>query len=727
MNTDDNSLDRPMSINDQAQLITSSELFDERWYKSIYKDVAIAGLDPAVHFAHLGKLLCRSPSAAFDTKFYMDTYEDAEQSALNPLVHYHVHGRSAGHAKTREELHEAMRVLRERMDAEWGIDRLTTSPRRPVISYCIPLMGRLDDLRGTLGANLEAHLPVREKVEFLIMLFGPSDEAIAWIDETFGHFKEDGFLRVVQDDTLDSWHFCKAKNGFRAHMLGELYSSLDGDNFVTLSETQCILDCHQLYDGHFLIHHFSGEWGDGTSGRITMPAEIYRAVGYNSKMMPRQFDEVDLIISALKKFPSMPLLCVDETQHVFEKSWFAKTFRKSENMRNRIIPMKPHDRLPPLNPRGANYTNTTPEFKAMGDFNALYSAYCNATRPGDQDKYYNRLIEKRHHLIDALPKGAILDTIFLAQDRPIGPRVAPNDISLFMCAHNEEAFLRKIIPHYRALGVHHFFIVDDGSETPLSRSFPEPDVHVFRPKVGDFRCAKGLWLEALIKVHVPVGGWLLTVDADEFIHLPAGHANFRQLADRLEAQGSEHAVGLLLDLLPSPGTPISDLRQAGTDFDKVFTHCCNMTTPVSESYSKHRSIAWAFGSHAKRSWQIDVRYHAFGTFDSLRKIPFLRHRPHRHLNQGFHTLHYTDGTRSPGHSIWEMQPILPVFHYKLIRIFQDGARENMVKLASGYHERTQANIEQIFSGDGQNAMAALRRLEPFSSPVDAIFDLETKF
>jgi len=715
-----------INADEQIGLIGNSGLIDEDWYRLRYKDVELLGIDPVFHFANFGKMLRRSPSVDFDTPFYLDTYADADESDLNPLVHYLVHGKANGRVSTRRELRSGIQELRERMDAEWGVDQIPLRrPVRPIISYCIPLMGRLDDLKGTLRDNLESHLPFRDKVEFLIMLFGPSDDALAWIDEGFGHFKEDGFLRVVTDDSLDSWHFCKAKNSFRAHMLGELYSSLDGDNFVTPAETQCILNSHARHDGHFLLHHFSGEWGDGTSGRVTLPAEIYRSVGYNVKMMPRQFDEIDLILSTLQKFPAMPLLCIDKDNHALTKSGYARHFQRIEDIRNRIIAVSPYERRAPLNPRGANYTDTHPEFRIMGDFNALYSGYTNTTKPSEKDKFYNRLLDKRHQLIDVLPKEAILDTLFFIKDRPIGPRVAPNDISLFMCVHNEEAFLRRIIPHYRALGVHHFFIVDDASDIPLVHSLNDPDIHVYRPKVGDFRCAKGLWLEALIKAYLPVGSWLLTIDADEFIHLPAEFSTFSELARSLETQGMDHAAGLLLDMLPAPQTPITDLQSAETDFATLFTHCCNMPGPPSQDYRKHRSIAWAFGPHAEISWRVDARYHAFGTFDSLRKIPFLRHRPHLHLNQGFHTLHFTDTTPSPGHAIWEIQPRLPIFHYKLVRIFQESARTSMLKLAASYHARTRDNIEQIFSGDGQDAIAALRDLEPFSSPAGEIFDIRT--
>src|SRR5262249_40387469 len=152
----------------------------------------------------------------------------------------------------------------------------------------------------TLHANLEAHASVRDLVEFLIVVFGDSRDTIAWIKAEFASFMCDDFLRVEIDHSLDTWHFGKAKNSFRHRLRGRFYSSLDGDNFVTMDETQGVLDIARTTNGYFLGHHFSGQWGDGTCGRLTLPAEAYWAVGYNSSLLPRQYDEMDMILASLK-------------------------------------------------------------------------------------------------------------------------------------------------------------------------------------------------------------------------------------------------------------------------------------------------------------------------------------------------------------------------------------------------------------------------------------------
>ncbi len=365
-------------------------------------------------------------------------------------------------------------------------------------------------------------------------------------------------------------------------------------------------------------------------------------------------------------------------------------------------------RQAPLNPRGEGYTDQTPHLRAMGDFNVSLSGYNAATDSARRKQYLDKLYLDRQQLIDVLPQEVILDTFFHIRGRPEVPQLMDSEVGLFMCVKNEAHFLPPLIRHYRDRGVSAFFIIDDGSDRPVEDLLPDPDVHVFHPKVADFRTAKTLWMEALMKFHLREGNWALTVDADESIDLPPSIYSFAALARQLEEQGREFASGLMLDLLPDPTTPAERLARAEADFHTLFTHCGNFPGEPSADYANHHSIRWGFGPHARRAWSVDIRHHAFGTFDSLRKIPFLRWRSGRHLNQGFHSLHHADKAHDPGHEIWTLEPILPVRHYKLMRLFSDVERDRMLQAASQYHERTAVNITRIFSGNpGMELMARM--------------------
>ena len=101
------------------------------------------------------------------------------------------------------------------------------------------------------------------------------------------------------------------KNCFTNRARGRVYSSLDADNFVTIKESLQILDALKDYPEGFIFHHFSGTWGDGSSGRVSMTMPLYQRVGYDPRMLPRQFDEIDMILSSMIAAPRVPLLRYD--------------------------------------------------------------------------------------------------------------------------------------------------------------------------------------------------------------------------------------------------------------------------------------------------------------------------------------------------------------------------------------------------------------------------------
>ncbi|PZO65554.1 MAG: hypothetical protein DI498_08640 [Paracoccus denitrificans] len=688
---------------------TDESLFDATWYQARYGDVAMLNADPLEHFLTWGRLLERSPGPNFDTRFYLSRYGDV--GLENPLRHYQSLPARDNRPVTLGQLQADMDALTRKMDALWQPEKVTSSRVvPPVVSYCIPLMGRLDDVRGTLAENLAAHWEMVDQVEFVIVLFGDSTESETWILESFGAALESGLLRIICDDSLDSWHFGKAKNSFRQHIFGRIYSSLDGDNFVTQAETLRLLAMDAEFSGHFLLHHFSGQWGDGTSGRVSLPAAVYRSVGYDGSLLPRQFDEMDLILRALQRFPAMPFLCIDADQNIFKKSFSARKFRDEESLPNRTIAIGDCPRRAPLNPRGEGYTKQTPYLIHMGNVNAALSGFAASSDPERCNSYLNKLTADKYRLLDTMPREMLLSTFFHPpRGRAVNCCIQTGQVCAFLVVKNEASFLPPLLEHYRRCGISNFFIVDDGSDQPIENLITDPDVHVFRPKVGTFRTLKTVWVEALMNHFLPSGAWALTIDADEFIHLPADIVSFTTLTDRLEREGQDFMPGLMIDLLPAPGTPPEALQHAERDFIQIFTHCGNADGSPPESYRNHSSITWAFGPHAALAWQVDVRNHAFDTFDSLRKIPLLKWQPGRHLNQGYHTLYHTDGRAQPSHEIWD-RPILAVHHYKLVRLFSDQARAQMLREASNYHARTKENMALIFGGNGSKAITQLRDL-----------------
>ncbi|TNC73478.1 glycosyltransferase family 2 protein [Rubellimicrobium roseum] len=579
----------------------------------------------------------------------------------------------------------------------------------PLLSYCIPVMDRGADLRATLGANLREQAGFGSLVEFIVVFFDRDVETQDWVRHRHRREIAKGRLRVAVSEALDSWHFAKAKNAFRPLVRGRIYSSLDADNFVTSAETQQVIDVHAVHGEHFVFHHFSGTWGDGTSGRISLPASLYREVGYNESLLPRQFDEIDLILSVLRKDPRAALICHSVERNLITLSDRTRAFVSREGLRNPFVHTPPVPRRAPLNPRGAEYVRQDAVLAAMTDFNQALSFLSNSSSTQARDRLVALAYGARQRLADLMTGEALVRTLFEEPEATLAlARPDPAEVCLFACVRNDWTFLPKFVEHYRRRGVARIFLVDDRSDPPLAGRLEEPGVHVVVPKAGTFLTAKGLWLEALMKTVLAPGQWALTVDADEFVDTPAGTTGFPTLAARAEAQGRSWIAGLLVDMLPGSAEDLLELDRDPTAFDRVLTRCCHVPRASDADYLAHSSIRWGFGRQAQLSWTIDARFHAFGTFDSLRKIPLLRYRPGLHLNQGFHDLHFSDGTPPLGPHVWDEDPVLAIRHYKLEKLLTAAARDQLAHQvrATGalqYHWRTAANLQRILGEDAQQA------------------------
>ena len=81
-----------------ADLLRSSGLVDEAFYRDANPDVAAAGVDPAAHYAEMGAWEGRNPNAFFDTAFYLVANPDVAAAGLNPLHHYVAGGAEEGRA-----------------------------------------------------------------------------------------------------------------------------------------------------------------------------------------------------------------------------------------------------------------------------------------------------------------------------------------------------------------------------------------------------------------------------------------------------------------------------------------------------------------------------------------------------------------------------------------------------------------------------------------------------
>ena len=76
------------------EVIKSSKLFNENWYKVKY--LKNNPEDPILHYLNKGALNNFNPSPEFDTRWYLEKNPDVKKAGVNPLIHYILYGRKEG-------------------------------------------------------------------------------------------------------------------------------------------------------------------------------------------------------------------------------------------------------------------------------------------------------------------------------------------------------------------------------------------------------------------------------------------------------------------------------------------------------------------------------------------------------------------------------------------------------------------------------------------------------
>ncbi|WP_437436885.1 glycosyltransferase family 2 protein [Ruegeria arenilitoris] len=131
-------------------------------------------------------------------------------------------------------------------------------------------------------------------------------------------------------------------------------------------------------------------------------------------------------------------------------------------------------------------------------------------------------------------------------------QIRPGAILAFTTLRNEITRLPWFFRHYRALGVDHFLIVDNGSDDGSVEFLrDQPDVSLWQTPAS-YRAARyGLdWLTWL-QVRHGHDHWTLMVDADELLIYPDYDRNsLHDLTAELDQQGRIGFGALMLDLYP---------------------------------------------------------------------------------------------------------------------------------------------------------------------------------
>lgn len=692
-----------LSHNDLKAELVSRGLFDARWYTKTYleHETDEQALDSYVQY---GRLIGHHPSSEFDPAFYRKQYL-SRQANIPEIDHY---------ICVDDNRPTSASQIEHSLDARLSARGVTRKHRfEKSVSYCIPIQNRLQDLQISLRENLESNRKYEKEVEFVIGIFDKDNEAEDWLKE---HFEEDlqtGYLRYFRSDILDVWHFPRAKNAFRGELKGAVHSSLDGDNFVSEDETALILQLWKEHGDHFVLHSFSGEYGDGTCGRVTTSFNVYQAVGYDEDLLSTQYDDISCILRSLHAFPWIPLITFAGEKNILTTDQ-SEFLGRQANLNNSIVFLDRPTWRPPANPKGEAEVSSNEKVRAKNHLNSL----CTWKKliPDEVFHVYfdHNMRANFDWLIAISEREALYAESFSIEHAYFRGSEPSTELTAILCVKDQESILTRQIDHMRRRGVERFLIVDDHSSPPLSERAFGPDVHIFVPKTGRFRTSKKLWIETLAKTFVKPGSWVLITDADEFVELPEEHATFANFFASLPA-GQTFVPGILIDVVDT--TRSKDRESYRTQVETQNLHYCANTSPPTDEYVGHSSIKWGFENHARTSWTFDTRHHLVHTYDCLRKVPLFVYDHYTHIHHGFHVLYDSHSETRLGPD-WLDRAFVILRHEKLIQ-YDLGLDPNVSNVETALRSREAENRKRLT--DPNTSYEKIEKwLKPYS--VSSVYD-----
>lgn len=158
------------------------------------------------------------------------------------------------------------------------------------ISFCVTACNRLWQLKQTLSKNLQS-LPSGH--EITLIDFGSQDGIVEWVWRNFEQEIASKTLNFFEVRNPVRWSCPKAKN--LAHRLsnGAYLFNLDADNFITREDVELIISASGRRQ---VCHQWSGNWLDGSFGRIGIPSDIFLSLGgYDETLLPMGSQDVDLL------------------------------------------------------------------------------------------------------------------------------------------------------------------------------------------------------------------------------------------------------------------------------------------------------------------------------------------------------------------------------------------------------------------------------------------------
>jgi hypothetical protein len=110
-------------------------------------------------------------------------------------------------------------------------------------------MGRLDQLKKTFPANLEAAKAFGlERIEFVILNWSSNDGLEDWLKSNYSYLIDAGTLKYLATWEPEHYHMAKTKNITHKQASGEIVVNVDADSYVFLKYLEYVWDRLSEYD-----------------------------------------------------------------------------------------------------------------------------------------------------------------------------------------------------------------------------------------------------------------------------------------------------------------------------------------------------------------------------------------------------------------------------------------------------------------------------------------------
>lgn len=204
--------------------------------------------------------------------------------------------------------------------------------------------------------------------------------------------------------------------------------------------------------------------------------------------------------------------------------------------------------------------------------------------------------------------------------------IRKSDVILFAVFRNESARLPYFLEHYRALGVGHFILIDNGSTDASTSHLSAPDISVWSTGASYRASRFGVdWLNWLLRRYGS-GHWCLCADIDELLVYP--DHEMHSLADLgvwLDRRGQRAYGALMLDMFPKG--PVADHSYDGRDPTTLLSWFD--AGPFRAVRQMPMQNLWLQGGTRDRVFFADTPARA----PTLNKLPFVKwHRRYAYVN-----------------------------------------------------------------------------------------------